>query len=762
MKHSKLSFLTLTALLLLVFVVLPASAKADKNDKVVILCFDGVDGEMTAEYMEQGLLPNLKKLSERGTYSHLDTTNPPQTPVSWAAFSTGWHPGKTQIFDFLVRNEGTYLPRYSQVTISSQKLFLGKANPIVFGVLAGLILFLITFFLLKIITKKKLLALIAGVVIFVAATVIVFMLVKAWLPYETTSVKNNRKGTPFWDVLNENGIKTQVFNIPVTFPAEGKSNGKLLAGLGVPDITGSIGKPAFFTTSETFKPSTGEFTVELTKLLGNDEGVYYTFVKGPDRKNIKFQNDDVEKEPEMKALSYLDEGEVLKDTPEYMFKNKEKTLVPEDKGEPLAIPMKLTVDKKNESVTIEIQGIKQTVKKGEWSDWFELEFKYSPVLSLWGMARFVPVDIKPDLKLYLCPINLHPSHTPIPISAPKSWAGELFDKYGVYKTVGWAVDTWSLQEELISEENFLEEAYYTRSRKEQILYNSIENMEHNLHVQYFEYIDRIQHLFWRLIDEGHPYYDDKKAMMHKKAIMESYQDMDRIVGEVMKRVDEDTYIFVVSDHGFVSWRRAFNYNTWLKENGYLHVNDYSKRDMEVSDLFENRSENFWPNVDWSKSYAYSLGIGNVYLNVANREPEGIIKDEKEYIRIRDELVDKMPKWIDSATGMNPVIAVYKREDIWDDFDPNITPDLRVCTNEYYRVSWQSTLGNIPKNMVYDVMRNWSGDHCSADPSLVRGIFFSSKKITKEKPPKLVDFFPTIMSIYGLDPDYDVSGENLFK
>jgi predicted AlkP superfamily phosphohydrolase/phosphomutase len=183
--------------------------------------------------------------------------------------------------------------------------------------------------------------------------------------------------------------------------------------------------------------------------------------------------------------------------------------------------------------------------------------------------------------------------------------------------------------------------------------------------------------------------------------------------------------------------------------------------MELEDLFGNRSENFWPNVDWSKTTAYALGIGNIYLNRKDREPNGVIKDDEEYSRIRNSIVEDMPKLIDPETGMNPIVAVYKREDIWDAFDPTITPDLRVCTNEFYRVSWQSTLGNIPKTLFYDVKRNWSGDHCSADPSLVRGIFFSNKKISKEGRPKLIDFFPTILNLFGVEQPYEPSGEDLF-
>lgn len=753
---------TLIVIVLSVSTNLCFAKAVNTNQKVVILCFDGVDGDMTSEFMAKGLLPNLSKLSQQGVFSNLETTNPPQTPVSWAAFTTGWHPGKTEIFDFLKRDEGSYLPSFSQITIISKQFLFGEKNPLFIGLGAGIIFFLISYILLRLITKKKKLSLLISILVFIIIAPSVYILVRAWVPIENTFVENNRKGTPFWDVLNLNGINTKVFNIPVTFPAAGEKNGHLLTGLGTPDITGSIGKPSYFTTSQSMIPSTGEFTITFTKLEPASDGVYYSFVQGPDRRKVTFLGDKKEEEKEdLKSLLYIDPSDERKKSPEYLFESND-VLLPEDKEQAVSIPIRLTVNKSDRSVTIELQGQKQTLKEGQWSDWYEMKFKLNPILSLWGIARFCLQEATPDLKLYLSPIHLHPEYSIIPVTYPKNWAGDLFEKYGLYKTLGWAVDTWSLQEQLIDEKSFLEDAYYTRHQNEIMMLDTIDDGDQSVQVHYFEYIDRIQHLFWRLIDEKHPYFDVEKAELFKKAILESYQDMDRVVGEAMKKIDSNTLLFVVSDHGFLSWRRAINYNTWLAQNGYIVQTQWDTRSMELEDLFGEKTENFWPNVDWSKTKAYALGIGNIYLNVLGREPNGIVTNE-EYDKIRDEICKKMPELIDPETGIHPIVKVYKREEIWDEFDTKITPDLRVCTNEYYRVSWQSTLGNIPKDLFYDNKNNWSADHCSADPSMVQGIFFCNKKTSKKENPKLVDFFPTVLKLYGIDPaSYRPSGVNLFE
>ena len=79
-----------------------------KNRRVVILGLDGLDPKLGEMWMGEGLLPNFSRLRDRGTFSPLTVTNPPETAASWAAFSTGQNPGKTGIFDFIVRDPKTY------------------------------------------------------------------------------------------------------------------------------------------------------------------------------------------------------------------------------------------------------------------------------------------------------------------------------------------------------------------------------------------------------------------------------------------------------------------------------------------------------------------------------------------------------------------------------------------------------------------------------------------------------------------------------
>ncbi|HXI19909.1 MAG TPA: alkaline phosphatase family protein, partial [Gemmatimonadales bacterium] len=119
--------------------LLPAPVLAAAYDKVVILGFDGADAPLVEQYMAEGRLPHLKSLRDGGYYAPLRSTNPPQTPVSWAAFTTGLNPGRTQIFDFLRRTEGTYLPEFAMLKEGRRPLLYGARTPAVLGGLAALL-----------------------------------------------------------------------------------------------------------------------------------------------------------------------------------------------------------------------------------------------------------------------------------------------------------------------------------------------------------------------------------------------------------------------------------------------------------------------------------------------------------------------------------------------------------------------------------------------------------------------------------------------
>src|SRR4029077_9248403 len=206
---------------------------------------------------------------------------------------------------------------------------------------------------------------------------------------------------------------------------------------------------------------------------------------------------------------------------------------------------------------------------------------------------------------------------------------------------------------------------------------------------------------------------------------------------------------VVSDHGFASFRRGMNYNTWLVKNGFMTLNGQEAKRMNLEDLFEQG--NFFVNVDWSKTKAYALGLGQIYINQQGREAKGIVAPGEEYRQVAAAIKSGLESFVDADTGQHPVAHVFTRDEAYGTYDPVLIPDLIPSNNEGYRVGWQDSLGGIGKAVVEPNDQIWSGDHCSVYPPLVKGILFANFKLDTTNP-WMGDLAPTILALYGVAPN----------
>ena len=114
-------FVLLAALPALLFGV-NHHAPAQEAERVVVLGFDGADPDAIEALIAAGELPNLRSLAAEGTLAPLETTKPSESPVAWATFATGMNPGRTRIFDFLEKREGTYVPQIALVRQETTRL----------------------------------------------------------------------------------------------------------------------------------------------------------------------------------------------------------------------------------------------------------------------------------------------------------------------------------------------------------------------------------------------------------------------------------------------------------------------------------------------------------------------------------------------------------------------------------------------------------------------------------------------------------------
>ena len=692
------------------------SAQAD-TPKTIVLGFDGADGDLTQQWMEEGLLPNLAKLRDQGTFAPLMPTIPSQTPVSWSTFATGLDPGRHGVFDFLKRDPANYRPQLGLIEEGSKVLLWGDRNPLVIGIGSAAILALLLWLILRKLSNRVI-RVVVVLALSVGAGVATAKMADSWLPDEMPTAENPRQGDTFWELLGGEGYRTRVVRLPQNFPPKPTENNHLLTGLGTPDLSLRVGKPFFFTSELFFEAEDGDFSLEVVELIDN-RGRIPTKIQGPPDRLFS----------EPGKLDYLE------------------------------LPMVIEVAEDRRSVTIEVSGNEVVLEPGQWSDWKDFEFTFNPIISMNGIGRFHLISIDPEVRLYLSPIQFNPEKLPMGfnLSHPKSFAASLMSEHGHYKTIGWAIDTWSLNEGTIPEELFLEDVEMTVSRYEKMLDEQLDIAdEWDVLVHYFEFTDKVQHMMFRLFDPEHPRYDAELAEKYGNSILESYQRMDKIVGHVMDRMPEGTQLYVVSDHGFSSWRWTMNYNTWLAQNGYMRLNGEDPQRMNLEMLFDKGD--FFVNVDWSQTKAYALGFGNIFINLEGREAKGIVPVE-EYEPLMEEIRSKLLEYVDEKTGDKPVAHVYKRTEAYSSFDEKLVPDMIATNNDYYRAGWQDTLGGIAPSVIGVNNKRWSGDHCSLYPPLVQGILFSNQKL-QDRQPFMEDVTPTILDIYGVQPTVELDGASL--
>jgi predicted AlkP superfamily phosphohydrolase/phosphomutase len=712
--------LILLALLVLPLLAAPLAAQ-EPPKKMVILGFDGADAKLTQQWMDEGKLPNLAKLRGQGTFAPLRPTIPSQTPVSWSTFSTGLNPGRHGVFDFLKRDPKDYTPDFAAGAKGSAPFLFGKNNGWIVGLIAAAAVALLLLLILKLFRLRWVVVATIALVLGIAAGVGSGVAAARLLPEERPILINGQQGDTFWKLLGDTGKRVTVMRIPVTFPPKGFEHGELLSGLGVPDLSGRIGKPFYFTSELFFSPKGGgDFKVEVVELVDN-RGVIDTEIPGP--LNELFPKADGSKEP-------------------------------------VKIPMTLTVAEDRQSVRIQVSGNDITLKPGQWSDWERFTFPFNSLIKVKGIGRFKLMSIDPEVRLYLSPLDFDPENLPpgFDVTAPAGFVEELTHDYGLFKTRGWTIDTWSPTSGTMDEQSFLEDVKMTVDKEEEILKGLLAKDDWDVLVHYFEFTDRVQHMMFRYFDPKHPLYNAGEAAKWGGSILKSYQDMDRIVGEVMRQ-RPDAAVLVVSDHGFASFRRGMNYNTWLVKNGFMTLNGQDAKRMNLEDLFDQGD--FFVNVDWSKTKAYALGLGQIYINVAGREGKGIVKPGAEYQQVATQIKQGLEAFVDEETGERPVAHVFTRDEAYlGVYDPELIPDLIPSNSEGYRVGWQDSLGGIAKTIVEPNTEIWSGDHCSVYPPLVQGILFSSVPLNVGNGAYMGDVMPTILDFYQVKPTTNLDGKSL--
>ncbi|MGA9042184.1 MAG: alkaline phosphatase family protein [Terriglobales bacterium] len=617
--------------------------------KVIVIGLDGLEPTIVEAMLGRGELPNLAKIRQAGSYSRLRTTYPAQTPVAWSSFMTGTNPGGHGIFDFISRDPETYLPDAALNRFERSKSMLAQPR-----------------------------------------------------------VVNQRKGVPLWQRLTQAGVASTILRCPCTFPTE-PLLGRMIAGVGVPDLRGSQSKGTFYTQDRTVRAEENEQLIQL------DSGIDLTTrVIGPRNTRLTPPSD-----------TFCD--------------------------------IRVQVDKASRCLIVQTGGSPAKIEVAEkgWSEWVRFKFKFSLLQSVTGIARVYVRQIEPHVEFYVSAVNFDPAVPMFPVSSPGDYAKELSEKIGLFSTLGMAEDHNGLNNGRLDESAYLQQCDLVLGERERMMQFELSRFTEGFFYMLFDTPDRVQHMLWRFRDPQHPCFEPDLSLELATRVEEHYRKCDALLAAVLDKVDENTLLIVLSDHGFGTFRRAFDTNTWLWQNGLLALKDNHKPGEELGDGFSS--------VDWSKTSAYAVGLGGIYLNFKGREHAGILEEGTEADKVRGAIQSGLANLPDAHTQRAAIRNVSRREELYSGAFVGNSPDLLVNFNPGFRVSWHTAVGGFANSLIEDNMRRWSGDHI-VDPETVPGILFMNRAIRQgsdpTSSPRIIDLAPTILNYLQVAVPESMEGSSL--
>ena len=452
----------------------------------------------------------------------------------------------------------------------------------------------------------------------------------------------------FFEEAAEMGYPATALWWPAMFPARPELPVNTLPGLGTPDIRGQLGVGTLFTSAHETKKKTA-----VARLESSGANRFTGTLSGPT----------------VKGRSGLTSA---------------------------TLPVVLEV-LDSQSVRVTIGDQKLEMKLGQWSDIFEIKFKAGTFFNIHAVARLIVTHIGDVVRFYVLPLQIHPLHSTFHYASSPSFAKSLWKEVGPYLTLGWPQDTTGLEEECITDDQFIALCDTIFERRKQIFFYLLDQFKEGVLASIFDDLDRVQHMFY------HNRIDVAEAW---------YKKLDVFVGEVSARLNGKHRLLVLSDHGFSTFKYKVHLNRWLVENGWLMFTD-------------GKTEGGLADVDWSKTKLYALGLNSLYLNVAGREGQGTVTAQ-EIEPLLAEVQEKLLDW-KGPDGRAVVQKARPKHEVYNGPYSRLGPDLVVGYSPGYRASSDTGLGKIPAATIEVNNDHWGADHC-VDADVVPGVIFANRDL----------------------------------
>ena len=313
----------------------------------------------------------------------------------------------------------------------------------------------------------------------------------------------------------------------------------------------------------------------------------------------------------------------------------------------------------------------------------------------------------------------------------------------------------------------------------------------DLFVVNYRATDNVQHHFWHLMDSTHPTYDPEQGERYGDSIFEVYQRLDTWLGELRGRLDDDTALIVVSDHGAgPASGKSIYFNRWLEQEGWLTFAGQNSRVLTgrlkawmrslmwktvwiqmrkwLGKGTKDALRRFFPSwydrartvasyfsIDWDNTRAYSDEFREaIWINLKGREPQGIVAPGEEYEQLRREIVERLRSLTDPDTGQPIMDRVYLREEIYHGDQMEPAPDIVAapCQNPHVRTRLSHTTNN-PAPVQTLGRQQLLNDFLPQGLHRSHGVFFVEGAGIKQgyqvADAHIMDVAPTILHLLGM-------------
>jgi len=343
-----------------------------------------------------------------------------------------------------------------------------------------------------------------------------------------------------------------------------------------------------------------------------------------------------------------------------------------------------------------------------------------------------------------------------------------------------------------NEAEYLADLRNTLRNKMTVARHLLEHKPWDLFIQVFSETDFAMHSFWRYMDNSHSKFSANDYARYGDAILGIYQMIDEFIGETLQQFPE-VPMMLVSDHGFGPLEHYVYSNTWLLREGFLvprqtlasrlkhrlfqagltpsnvfsFINKIGlsrvKRKVKGTKASYGLVERLFfsfPDIDWSRSRAYSIGggiAGMIFINLAGREPEGIVKPGAEYESVRDEIISRLREFRDPNTGERIINEIYKKEELFDGPFCERGPDIVYFPNDPRYIVF-SSFSFSSHRLIRDPGHYITGQH------RMDGIFLMNGAAVKPgvhlNHARIIDVAPTALYLMGYPVPNGMDGQVL--